>query len=63
MVSAYPNRKDLNSHIDTDNTNTKSTDKGKNNRKKVINKPCVSYGKWIAIRWLTLNIPQSADME
>lgn len=62
MVSAYPNIRDLNSH--TDNTNTKPTDQGKKkNRKKVIKKPCVSCWKWIAIRWLTLNIPQSADME
>lgn len=29
MVSAYPNSRDLHSHTDTDNTNTKPTDKGK----------------------------------
>lgn len=61
VVSAYPNSRDWRSHTDIDNTNTKPTDKGKKER--VISKSCVSCGKWTAIRWLTLNIPQSADIE
>lgn len=61
VVSAYPNSRELSSHTHIDNTNTTPTDKEK--KQKVISKSCVSCGKWIAIRWLTLNIPQSADIE
>jgi len=60
-ISISEQHRFLSSPTDTNDKNTKSTDT-RGEIKKINNKPCVPCGKWVAIRWLTLNIPQSHQL-